>query len=231
MFKRLNYLTAAFLPSKIYWYLAGLVHPWQAVLEDAATPAEVFNRGIEFVSTLTKLKLINKDTRLLDIGCGVGRMEYALYKKIKSCTGVDISASMVHLAKRYVNQNNVCFAVTNGKDLKVFKNNNFNLLISILVFQHLPREIFINYLKESFRVLDYKGKLFFQIPIDESGVQKDPAKNHPWALRYYQTEKLQKTLENIGFKRINFFNTKGLKFKKQDNQALVVAVKVYTPVE
>lgn len=225
MLKKLNYLAASLLPSKIYWYWAGLIHPWQAVLEDASMPEEVYNRGVEFVAILTTLKLINKNSRLLDIGCGVGRMEYALCRKVQSCTGVDISASMVRLAKRYVNQNNVCFAVTNGKDLKVFKNNNFNLVISILVFQHVPRKIFTNYLKESFRVLDYKGKLFFQIPTDESGVQKDPAKNHPWALRYYQTEKLQKTLGKIGFKRINFFNTKGLKFKKQDNQALVLAVK------
>lgn len=225
MLKKLNYIAASFLSPKIYWNLAGLIHPWQAVLEDTATPEEVFNKGKEFIATLTILKLINSNSRLLDIGCGVGRMEYVLYSKVNKCVGIDISASMIRLAKRYVNWDNVHFAVTNGKDLKVFKNNDFNLVISILVFQHLPGSIFVNYLNESFRVLDKGGKLFFQIPIDESGIQKDPAKNHPWALRYYQTKKLKKILKDIGFERINFFNTRGLKIKKQDNQALVLAQK------
>jgi ubiquinone/menaquinone biosynthesis C-methylase UbiE len=224
MLKRLNYRLSAFLPQKLYWYLAGLIHPWQAVLEDTSSAKEVYSRGNDFVVLLEKFRLINQKTRVLDIGCGVGRVEYVLVKKVESVVGIDISPSMIKLAKENIKSKNAKFLIGNGKNLNGLIDNSFDLVFSVIVFQHLPRETFKNYLKESYRVLG-KGRLFFQISIDEQGIKFDPSKNHPWALRYYKTLEIKKILEETGFKNIKFFNIEGKKLKISDNQALILATK------
>jgi ubiquinone/menaquinone biosynthesis C-methylase UbiE len=225
MIKGLNYKLSAFLPQKVYWYLAGLIHPWQAVLEDTSSAKEVYSRGSDFVVLLEKFKLINKKTKVLDIGCGVGRVEYALAKKVENIVGIDISPSMIRLANANVKAKNVEFLVGNGQNLQNLADSSFDLVFSVIVFQHLPRKTFKNYLKESYRVLG-KGNLFFQISVDEKGIKEDPPKNHPWALRYYKTSEIKKILEEIGFKNIKFFNIEGKKLAKNSTQALVLATKL-----
>ena len=223
MIKGINFWISSFIPQKWYWHIVGLIKPWEAVLEDAPNAKAVYNRSKDIVFILKKLKLINKSSEVLDIGCGVGRAEYSLSKEVKQCTGVDISPSMVRLAKKNVKAKNVLFRVGNGKNLEEFQINHFTLVFSILVFQHLPSQVFKNYLKESFRVLRLGGKLFFQIHIGQA--QNDIPKNHPWAVRTYQLESLKNDLTKIGFKKIKTFNVQGGKLESLDYQAFMLAEK------
>lgn len=225
MFKLINFWLASIFPPKVYWNLAGLIRPWQAVLEDARNLEEVYLRGKDIVNILEKLRLIDKNSRVLDIGCGVGRAEFSLAKKVRECIGIDISRSMIDIAKTHVKGHNIKFYVTNGNNLKIFAINSFDLVFSILVFQHLPIQIFINYLKESFRVLKMGGKIFFQIPIYYKQKPKDPPISHPWALRFYSLSELENLLKKIKFRKIKFFSVSGGKLKGEETQALVIAVK------
>lgn len=225
MLKQFNFWISSFLPQKLYWYLAGLINPWQAVLEDAPTKEAVYRRNQDIVNILEKLKLINKQSVVLDIGCGVGRAEVGLVKKVKEIIGIDISPSMINLAKKYIQDQNIKFFTTNGRDLKEFNNNTFDVVFCILVFQHLPRKIFYDYLKEAYRVLKTRGKLFFQIPIYFNQKPKDPPLNHPWALRFYSLNELESILRTTGFKKIKFFNVGGNRLKTLDTQALVLIEK------
>lgn len=226
MLKLINFYISSIVPQKLYWYLAGLINPWQAVLENATTPHEVFKRSKDIVSILEKLQLINKKNKVLDIGCGVGRAEFILAKKVQECTGIDISASMISLAKNHSGSHNVSFFTTNGKDLKIFPKNKFNLVFSILVFQHLPREIFLNYLKEAKRVLKNNGKICFQIPIYFNQKPKEPPKSHPWAMRFYSLIEMENILKQLNFKKIKFLSVGGNKLKVSQSQALVIAEKL-----
>lgn len=227
MLKQLNFWVSAFIPQKAYWYLVGLINPWQAVLEDSPNPGAVYRRSKDIVDLLRKLKLINKQGVVLDIGCGVGRAEYKLAKEVKDCVGIDISPSMINLARKYVKHPNINFLVGNGKNLNSIKNSPFNLVFSILVFQHIPKNIFINYLKESFRVLKKNGKLLFQISIYQKNKPSDPLTNHPWSLRYYKPSDLKKILSKIGFKKIKILNVQGDRLGKHETQALIIAEKLF----
>ncbi len=225
MLKNLNFYISSFIPQKIYWYLAGFIHPWQSVLEDTNSASEVYNRGDDFVKILNKFNLISKKSKVLDIGCGVGRVEYSLHKYVDYLVGVDISYSMVRLAKKNISYPNTRFYENNGKDLRLFKDNSFDLIFSVIVFQHLPTTVLENYLKESYRVLTDNGGLIFQISLDEKDKKTPPPLNHPWALRYYSSKELMNLLLQNNFKDVKFFNADGEILKKQDSQALVLAFK------
>lgn len=225
MLKKFNFLLSSLLPQKIYWYLAGLVHPWDAVIEGAGNPVQFYKQGQGVVKLLKKLSLTAKNSRVLDIGCGVGRVEYALVKEVEKCVGVDISPSMVKLAKKYVKANNVEFLVIKGVNLKEVQNQTFDLVFSMLVFQHLPRKIFLQYLQEAYSVLKKGGKLFFQISIFWDQKPKEPPQNHPWALRYYQLDELKEYLQKLKFSKIQFFNVSGGKLLGKEAQAFILASK------
>jgi len=162
---------------------------------------------------------------VLDIGCGVGRLECSLVREVKSCTGIDIAPSMVSLAKKYVKAPNVDFLVVNGRNLASLKNIQFDLIFSIIVFQHLSRDTFKNYIKDSFKHLKSKGKLFFQISIYSKNRPPEPPLNHPWAIRSYTLHELKKILKKSGFNCISFYNVSGGKLNGRKNQVFVLGSK------
>jgi SAM-dependent methyltransferase len=110
------------------------------------------------------------DMRVLEIGCGAGRVTRALAKLFGEVHAVDVSGEMVRLAtealrdfpKAFVYQNN-------GKDLAVVPNLQFDFAFSSIVFQHIPsREIIENYVAEVQRLLR-PGALFkFQVQGDST---------------------------------------------------------------
>lgn len=225
MLKKLNFIISTIFPQKLYWHLAGLIHPWSSVLEGINKPVDLYQQSDNLVKLLKKLKLVNKNTEVLDIGCGVGRLEYRLAEDVKFCVGIDIAPSMVDLAKKYITADNVEFLTGNGKSLKNLGDRRFDLIFSIIVFQHLPREILKNYIKESYQYLKNGGKLFFQIPVFSKVKLPEPPRNHPWAVRSYHLDELKKILQTTGYKNIAFYDVSGNKFKNQENQIFVLAEK------
>jgi SAM-dependent methyltransferase len=65
----------------------------------------------------------------LDFGCGVGRLTRALTKRVERVTGVDIAPSMLRIARE--NAPNAAFSPT-------IPNDRFDLILSLIVFQHIP---------------------------------------------------------------------------------------------
>lgn len=225
MLKKINYYISSIFPQKLYWHIAGLIHPWSSVLEGIENPEECYKESINLVKLLKKLKLVNRNSEVLDIGCGVGRLEYGLMNKVKSCVGIDIASSMIALAKKNISAENIVFYVVNGEDLKIFGRQKFDLIFSIIVFQHLPRRTFKNYVKESYKHLNINGKLFFQIPIYTNKKTAEPPKNHPWAIRRYNFNELEKILKASGFSHISFYNVAGEKSTGKEDQVFVLGIK------
>ncbi len=101
------------------------------------------------------------EMRVLEIGCGAGRITRALAKLFGEVHAVDISGEMVSAAQKavadfpgaHVYQNNGC-------DLTVIPSLPFDFAYSAIVFQHIPsREIIENYCREVHRLLR-PGALF-----------------------------------------------------------------------
>ncbi|HSW49297.1 MAG TPA: class I SAM-dependent methyltransferase [Bryobacteraceae bacterium] len=103
--------------------------------------------------------------RVLEIGCGAGRVTSALADVFGEVHAVDVSRRMVRLAKRALSRKrNAHVHKNNGKDLSVLPDVPFDFAFSTIVFQHIPSlEIIESYVREVHRLLR-PGALFkFQV--------------------------------------------------------------------
>jgi SAM-dependent methyltransferase len=139
------------------------------------TDEEFFASGERTVAEEILTDMINicqgkdpKQMRVLEIGCGAGRVTRALAGVFGEVYGVDISGEMIERAKialapfpgAHVFRNN-------GTDLSVIPDVQFDFAFSSIVFQHIPsREVIENYVRDVHRLLR-PGALFkFQVQGD-----------------------------------------------------------------
>jgi len=95
-----------------------------------------------------------KDWKVLDIGCGIGRMMSTFSDKFKQIDGVDFSESMIEFSKDYLKDYKNCNTyLNNGYDLSQLEDNSYDLVYSIITFQHISKDLVNSYIKEILRVL------------------------------------------------------------------------------
>jgi ubiquinone/menaquinone biosynthesis C-methylase UbiE len=102
-----------------------------------------------------------KALRVLEIGCGPGRLMRPLAPLVGEIHGVDISDAMIGLALENLKDVPNAFAhVSSGATLSSFPDQSFDFVYSYAVFQHIPsRAVVLSYLKEARRVLKPGGWL------------------------------------------------------------------------
>lgn len=108
--------------------------------------------------------------RVIEIGCGAGRITRALAARFGEVHAVDVSGEMVALAsKALAAVPNAFVYQNNGKDLGVLPPGPYDFAFSTIVFQHIPsREVIYSYVREVHRLLR-PGALFkFQVQGDPS---------------------------------------------------------------
>jgi len=108
--------------------------------------------------------------RVLEVGCGAGRVTRALAALFGEVHAVDVSGEMVRLAREALRDYPKAFVYqNNGRDLSVVPDLLFDFAFSSIVFQHIPsREIIENYVREVHRLLR-PGALFkFQVQGDST---------------------------------------------------------------
>src|SRR6266849_10114949 len=139
------------------------------------TDEEFFRSGEQTVSEEILTDMTNicqgkdpKQMRVLEIGCGAGRVTRALAGLFGEVFAVDISGEMVRQAKTALaDRPNAHIFQNNGKDLSVLGDRVFDFAFSTIVFQHIPSYAVIeSYVREVYRVLR-PGALFkFQVQGD-----------------------------------------------------------------
>ena len=106
-----------------------------------------------------------KQMKVLEIGCGTGRMTRALAEAFGEVYGVDISGEMIAQGKKELaDLPNAHLYQNNGADLRVLGDIRVDFAFSCLVFQHIPsREVIHNYAREVHRLLRPGGLFKFQV--------------------------------------------------------------------
>ena len=101
--------------------------------------------------------------RVLEIGCGVGRVCSHFARFFTRVDGVDISEAMVAKANQQGLPDNIIFSTVTGNDLSLFKDRSFDPVFSYLVMQHIPEtEVISSYLREVTRVMSWNGRVMLQ---------------------------------------------------------------------
>jgi SAM-dependent methyltransferase len=102
---------------------------------------EFYNRAIDFEQrmALEPWLQVTADTRVLDVGCGVGRWSRLLAARGATVTGVDLSPTMIAQARSRAAADGVAnrcqFDVQNVAALTV--NGTFDLVLGVTVLQHI----------------------------------------------------------------------------------------------
>ena len=103
--------------------------------------------------------------RALDFGCGPGRLAQALAGHFRTVDGVDVAHSMVAIARRLNRHGDRCrYHLNRTTDLRLFEDETFTFVCSVLVLQHMTPGIARRYIAELLRVLAPSGLLVFQVP-------------------------------------------------------------------
>jgi ubiquinone/menaquinone biosynthesis C-methylase UbiE len=144
------------------------------------------------------LKAVPRGGRVLEIGCGIGRLMEPLAKMCPETQffGVDVSTEMVRGANdRLRGQPNGFVFRTTGDSLDMFDDGYFDLVYSMMVFQHLPQRVFKEYAQEVARILVPGGTFRFQVQYDaeKNGLDSYPA-NDFRSIRYYGITELERLL-------------------------------------
>jgi SAM-dependent methyltransferase len=132
-------------------------------------PAAFFKTGereAERVLTMCENHNINISfEKLLDFGCGVGRMTRAFSGFFRSCVGIDVSEKMVRLAREFNSGQPRCEFILNDAPVLPFEDKSFDFIFTVLVLQHLPtKDLISRYLADFIRVAKDNGVIVFQLP-------------------------------------------------------------------
>lgn len=100
-----------------------------------------------------------KSLRLLEIGCGIGRMTRHLAAIFGEVYGTDVSGEMIRLGReRLKDLPSVRLHETSGFDFADFPDEHFDLIFSAYVFQHIPdAEVIRSNIRDGYRVLKPGG--------------------------------------------------------------------------
>jgi SAM-dependent methyltransferase len=158
---------------KSTWEDLGRSDPLWAVLTYPGTrngqwdPDEFMATGLDQVAWAGELldgHGLSFGRRVLDFGCGVGRLTNALATHVDEAVGVDISESMIEQATA-LNQypDRVSFRSYDGGRLP-FEDASFDSALSLIVLQHAPPPVQLACLLELQRVVRVGGVICLQIP-------------------------------------------------------------------
>ena len=109
--------------------------------------------------------VVGPDARVVEIGCGIGRLLVPLARRFRDVWGVDVSEEMVRLAgERLASIPNIRLLVNNGSDLADLPSGHFDFCCSLYALEYAPdRWVVESYLREAARVLTDGGILKIQV--------------------------------------------------------------------
>ena len=118
-----------------------------------------------FMADFERLSPNTPRTRLLDFGCGVGRVTRVFAGCFDTVVGVDVAPSMIEWAQTlHADCDHCTFLVNRAPNLKIFPSESFSVVYSRIVLQHIRAGIVERYIPELIRVLQPGGVLMFQLP-------------------------------------------------------------------
>jgi len=194
------------------------------------------------------LNYIRKKDKVLDLGCGNGRLYQILKENQVDYTGLDISEELIYIAKNKYPEAD--FIVGDIKKLS-FSDSSFDIIFSVASFHHLPDEKSrIEALREMKRVLKKDGKIlmtnwnllgdwaeekikkgdFSSVGENNFSVPWRNSKREIMGERVYHAfdlKELEELFKEVGFKiEENYFSKKGEGSDQKDAENIITVFSV-----
>jgi SAM-dependent methyltransferase len=190
-----------------YWDACAKDNAMRHIATDNWQSEEIFHECGErdlnaILKNINRDYLENGNYRVLEIGCGIGRIIKPFAAKYPNLDiyGVDVSEEMIVKGKQRTDElKNVQLFANNGKDLNIFEDNHFHLIYSYIVFQHIPRKFVIEYFKEISHKLVNRGVLIFQMPLKADDIEiEEPPDSNFRTVRLYSFKEIDNICRTSG---------------------------------
>lgn len=137
------------------------------------------------------------EMRVLEIGCGIGRLTKSLAGIFEEVHAVDISGEMIERARENLRpHHNIYLYRNNGWDLRDLPGEKFHFAFSFLVFQHISSEAVLrSYFAEVRRALK-PGALF---KLQVQGAPARPERDDTWTGLSLSLEQCRLLAQESGF--------------------------------
>ncbi len=149
--------------------------------------------------------LLPSHEKVLEIGCGVGRLLEPMAEHFRVVSGVDISGEMVRQGRERLAQlPQIDFTEIDGTGSLPFASATFDFVYSFITFHHIPdKEIVRRYIQESQRVLKPGGIFRFHLFGRKEGVLQSMrelfTKKNTWRGCKYTISEVRSLTEAAGF--------------------------------
>ena len=184
------------------------------------------SNGKHTADFLRSVLQIEPTDRVLEIGCGVGRVGRELAPHCAEWHGSDISGNMIKFARaRTEDIPNIFLHELPQPNLSIFNDGYFDCVYSTIVLMHLDKAEVFNYMRETYRVLAPGGRAYFDaynIAAPEAWhdfmvlIDAFPLGNRPEHVSQFSSvPEMRKFMEGAGFDEIHLGD---------ENPALVVAL-------
>lgn len=105
---------------------------------------------------------LKADDQVLEIGCGYGRLMWDIVDQVQSIVGTDLHEDPLEHAKRlFAGKPQARVILCDGESIPL-PDESVTLVYAWNVFQHMPRALVEEYLRDTMRVLKNHGRLFCQ---------------------------------------------------------------------
>lgn len=151
--------------SQWFWDKEATIDAHQAILTGVPDDSTYELSGRFSLAYLQNHLLLDKGWHVLDYGCGNGRVTRHLVKKVSRVTAADISGKMLSLfAEELKEHHNVQTVHIKTPALGELPNDEYDLIFSMLVLQHMNKSRAKELLHHLSRKVKIGGYLFLQFP-------------------------------------------------------------------
>ena len=185
------------------WYINTVRRQQTEEEFDASGRHEVQCQIVESLALLTGGR-DPRQLRLLEIGCGIGRMTKHLAAIFGEVYAVDVSAEMIRQAQmRLQGLENVRLFETSGQDFTLFPDQSFDVIFSAYVFQHVPSAAIIrSNLVDAWRVLKPGGVFKF---VTNGVTTAEPGLQDSWNGAAFPEMALRQLADELGAQLLGLF--------------------------
>lgn len=153
--------------------------------------------GTDF-ETINKYTSLSKEMKIVIIGCGYGRETLLIAPHVKHVYGIDVNRTILDKADKFLAERGITnFTSVLAKDWKSVVPSNIDIVYSIVVFQHLTRDLVKDYVHGLAKKLSPNGKFLCQFADLANGTHDAELRPYEPSTRWSKTE-IEELIQECG---------------------------------